>query len=333
MARGGVYRTDVEKARKELLSKGKSPTVEAIRFILGGGSNTTILRHLQEINAETASEDRPKPAISDALGETVQRLAEQLQGEADQRIAQIQAASDAAIADSRARADQAHQERLTLATQLQRAEVALQAEQSAHTESQRMVAEASMRNRELDERVAGLTIRVTEHEAHSQSLEEKHRHAREALDHYRTSVKEQREQEQRRHEHQVQELQVSLRQANDAVAAKNHELLQLNRDNARLAEQVAQNDKELRQLRAEARQQKHELDELQPIAVAHQVLQSRWVAEQQAGEEQRKQFTAIQAELGREREARQLAETAAAKATARLEAIEETLKTLATIPT
>ncbi|KLA61964.1 hypothetical protein XEUV181_19630, partial [Xanthomonas euvesicatoria] len=46
---------------------------------------------------------------------------------------------------------------------------------------------------------------------------------REALEHYRTSVKDQREQEQRRHEHQVQELQVALRQANEALTAKNHD--------------------------------------------------------------------------------------------------------------
>src|SRR3546814_1565174 len=67
---------------------------------------------------------------------------------------------------------------------------------------------------QLGERVAGLTTRLAEHEAHVESLEQKHQHAREALEHYRTSVKEQRDQEQRRHEHQVQGLQVELRQAN-----------------------------------------------------------------------------------------------------------------------
>ncbi len=77
---------------------------------------------------------------------------------------------------------------------------------------------------------------MAEHEAHAKSLEEKRAHAREALEHYRTSVKEQREQEQRRHEHQVQELQVALRQANEALTAKNHELLRLNRDDGQIIE-------------------------------------------------------------------------------------------------
>src|SRR3546814_1591615 len=78
---------------------------------------------------------------------------------------------------------------------------------------------------QLGERVAGLTTRLAEHEAHVESLEQKHQHAREALEHYRTSVKEQRDQEQRRHEHQVQGLQVELRQANEGLTGKNHELM------------------------------------------------------------------------------------------------------------
>ncbi|MDO0830277.1 transposase, partial [Xanthomonas campestris pv. campestris] len=89
---------------------------------------------------------------------------------------------------------------------------------------------------QLEERIAGLTARLAEHQSHARSLEQKHDHAREALEHYRTSVKDQREQEQRRHEHQVQELQVALRQANEALTAKNHDLMQLNRENGQWLE-------------------------------------------------------------------------------------------------
>src|SRR3546814_10470187 len=85
---------------------------------------------------------------------------------------------------------------------------------------------------------------LAEHEAHVESLEQKHQHAREALEHYRTSVKEQRDQEQRRHEHQVQGLQVELRQANEGLTGKNHELMQLSRDNVKMAVQLGQLEKE-----------------------------------------------------------------------------------------
>src|SRR3546814_19374229 len=85
---------------------------------------------------------------------------------------------------------------------------------------------------------------LAEHEAHVESLEQKHQHAREALEHYLTSVKEQRDQEQRRHEHQVQGLQVELRQANEGLTGKNHELMQLRRDNVKMGRKRGQLEKE-----------------------------------------------------------------------------------------
>jgi hypothetical protein len=52
--------------------------------------------------------------------------------------------------------------------------------------------------------VATLELRVQEKDEQIRSLEEKHLHSRDALEHYRNAVKEQREQELRRHEGQVQ---------------------------------------------------------------------------------------------------------------------------------
>jgi chromosome segregation ATPase len=328
MARGSIYRTDVENARKELLAQGKTPTVDAIRLIIGRGSNTTILRYLQDINTEASRDDRPKAAISDALAETVQRLAEQLHAEADERIAQIRSDCDAQVAEYRMRGDQAVQERLTFATQYQRTEVALQAEQTTHAECQRALTEASMLNRQLEERVAGLSARVTEHEAHAQSLEEKHRHAREALEHYRTSVKEQRDQEQRRHEHQVQELQVELRKANEGMTTKNHELLQLNRDNVRLTEQVTQQDRELHQVRGDLRQRDQDLAAVKGLPAELRALKAEWTSAVQANETLRAQLATAGNDLAKERDARMAADKAAAGDAARLRAFEEVIEAL-----
>ena len=55
MARGGVYKTEVEKARNALLAQGKHPSVDALRVALGNtGSKTTIHRYLKELEAEDA---------------------------------------------------------------------------------------------------------------------------------------------------------------------------------------------------------------------------------------------------------------------------------------
>lgn len=120
---------------------------------------------------------------------------------------------------------QLRQELSAVQSQLQHTENKLRAESIGHADARQALANKITEVAQLSERVAGLTACLAEHEAHAHSLEQKHQHAREALEHYRTSVEDQREQEQRRHEHQVQELQVALRQANEGLNAKNHELV------------------------------------------------------------------------------------------------------------
>ncbi|UXI66125.1 DNA-binding protein [Tahibacter amnicola] len=316
-----MYRTDVENARNQLLAKGKQPTVEAIRGVIGSGSNTTILKHLQAIQAEATP--RTKVAISDSLAETVQRLAQQLEDEAAERVKQAQAACDAALAEARDQVNQALGERQTFAAQLERTDVTLKAEQAAHAAAQKALSESSTQNRQLEERVAGLSARLAERDSHVASLEDKHRNARDALEHFRTATKEQRDQEHRRHEHQVQELQLALRQASDAGVAKNHEILKLNRDNARLAELSAQNDRELRQLRADLRQRDRDLADAKTVSVELQTVKKAWETATEAIEVLKADLAARETVLAVERRARQEAEQLAAREAGRALAIGE----------
>ena len=181
---------------------------------------------------------------------------------------------------------------------------------------------------QLSERIAGLIARVAEHEAHAKSLEEKHAHAREALEHYRTSMKEQREQEQRRHEHQVQELQVAVRQANQALTAKNHDLVQLNRENGQWLERHTRLERELTQLRQTVQTQQGELDILRLTAAEYQALQVRWGQDAQSLDAARQELAQGRAELTQERERREHAEAEALRATVRLSTLEPLLAQL-----
>ena len=167
---------------------------------------------------------------------------------------------------------------------------------------------------------------MAEHEAHARSLEEKHQHAREALEHYRTSVREQREQEQRRHEQQVQELQVALRQANETLTAKNHELLQLNRDAGRLLELNGRLEQDLRQAREDATGQQQALDGLKLLAAEHTALQTRWADDTHRLDTLRGELTGARDALEQERTHRQQVQAEAARVSARLEATQELLE-------
>jgi len=107
------------------------------------------------------------------------------------------------------------------------------------------------------------------------SLEEKHQHARDALDHFRTQAQEQRAREQRQHEQALQVLQVELRKAADQVTAKNEELLRLNRDNGRLLEQTTNQQQALTAAERELRKAREELEALRPLPAQVESLEQR----------------------------------------------------------
>ena len=329
MARSGLYKSDIQKARDRLLAQGKHPTVDAMRVELGNtGSKSTIHRYLKELEEEDGQGLGAKVAVSDALQDLIGRLAGRLHEEAEAVVTQAQQRFEVKLQERTQALEQQQQEGAALSTQLQRTDGALQAERIDHTATRQALAEATLLIGQLEERAAGLVTRLAEHEAHARSLEEKHQHAREALEHYRTSVKEQREQEQRRHEHQVQELQVSLRQANETLTSKNHELLQLNRDNGQWLERHTRLEQELAQVRQAAAGQQGELDALRLTAVEHQALQVRWNQDLQILETLRTELTQARADQLQERQRREQAETDSLRAGVRLETLEQLLAQL-----
>ncbi len=52
MARAGIYKSEVLRARDKLLATGRNPSIDAVREELGTGSKTTIHRYLKEIEEE-----------------------------------------------------------------------------------------------------------------------------------------------------------------------------------------------------------------------------------------------------------------------------------------
>lgn len=75
----------------------------------------------------------------------------------------------------------------------------------------------------MAQRIQDMEGQLAKEETHRLSLEEKHQHAREALEHFRAAAKEQREQDQRQSEQQIQFLQGELRSAKDTVNTQQQE--------------------------------------------------------------------------------------------------------------
>jgi chromosome segregation ATPase len=272
MGRSGLYKLDVKQAREILVAQGKHPSVDAVRIALGNtGSKTTIHKYLRELQEEEGV-DR-KSSISEVLQDLVERLAGQLQAEANEKLEaanvkhQEQARAQVGlIATLRAEVKDVT-ERLTQTND------ALTQEQRVHTGTRESLQDMTATCRAAEQRIVGLEERLHENEQHRQSLEQKHEHARQSLEHYRSSVREQREQDQRRHEQQVQQLQVEIRQLQQSLVVRQEEVTRLNQEGVRLVSDLSHSRKALHDEQANNRVLVQKLEALQGAEHRAQMVQ------------------------------------------------------------
>jgi hypothetical protein len=245
MARGGVNKAVVFKARNALLARGEHPSIDAVRIEMGNtGSKTTIHRYLKELDQG----DLTPPSINDELAELVARLAQRLGEQAEERVDQAQAEHQAALAKLQLELAVAQQHAREQQARLDTLNQTLEQQAATLLYTEQMLAREQTDNVRLAQANQDLEVRLADKAEQIRSLEEKHQHAREALEHYRNSVKDQRDQEQRRHEGQVQQLQMELRQALQGLMVSREDITQLNRDNERL---LAESRASLRELNAQ----------------------------------------------------------------------------------
>lgn len=266
MARGGVNKAIVQKAREALLARGENPSIDAVRVALGNtGSKTTIHRYLKELEEVDQRRGAPQPALSDELSELVTRLAQRLAEEGEEQIERAIAAADADKTElsEQLKASQDALGQLQQQFDIQR--IALETESSELQTCRTTLQAEQTRNARLSQSNLDLEVRLKEKDEQIRSLEEKHLHARDALEHYRGAIKEQREQEQRRHEGQLQQVQMELRHLQQTLIIKQDELTQLNRDNERLLTEARQQQKAYLDLEAAKERQAGEINSLKTL--------------------------------------------------------------------
>lgn len=240
MARSGIYKSEVVRARNKLLASGQVPTIDAIRLELGNtGSKTTIQRYVKEIEEEAGGNTGTKVSVSEAIQDLADRLARQLQDEAEVRVTEatgkhalkVQQLNDQIIA--------LRSEANSTRAMLENTQVALATEQQAHAKTSSELNDAVLKQAKLTQEVSDLRERQVREEQHRQSLEDKHKQVRESLEHFRQSSKEQREQEHRKHDQDIQYLQSELRNVNQALTVKQQETTQAHQECTRLLGELA----------------------------------------------------------------------------------------------
>lgn len=244
MARGGINKAIVQKAREALIARGVNPSINAVRVELGNtGSMTTIARYLGELGKGGPLPKERRERLSDELSRLVGQLLDRLLEEGAEEVAEARTELDKHRASVNEQLAQTQAALADLQRQHGNLQAAFDVQASELSTCQSSLQSELTRNARLSQSCADLEVRVNEKDEQIRSLEEKHLHARDALEHYRTAVKDQREQEQRRHEGQLQQIQVEHRQLQQTLSVKQDELSRLNRDNERLLSDSRQQTK------------------------------------------------------------------------------------------
>ncbi|MGE8066191.1 DNA-binding protein [Pseudomonas sp. NPDC089569] len=264
MARGGVNKAIVQAARLAILARGENPSIDAVRIEMGNtGSKTTIHRYLKELDDSIVREEsEPMEPINDELMALVSRLAQRLKEQAQEPVDQAREQFEQQREVLEAQLGDAQKANTELHQQYEIQSLALTQESQALHDTRGILQSEQTRNAGLNQALADSELRLKDKDEQIRSLEEKHLHARDALEHYRNAVKEQREQEQRRHEGQVQQLQMELRQAQQSALVRQDEITQLHRDNERLLTENRGTLRELSVLQEQLKQSNRRQDQL-----------------------------------------------------------------------
>ncbi|KAB0488529.1 replication region DNA-binding N-term [Pseudomonas reinekei] len=264
MARGGVNKAVVQAARLAILARGENPSIDAVRIEMGNtGSKTTIHRYLKELDdGAQRVEAEPAEPIDDELLALVTRLAQRLKEQAQAPIDQAREQFEEQRKTLEAQLAKAQEANNELHEQYEIQSLALTQEHEALQDTLATLQTEQTRNAGLNQALADFELRLQDKDEQIRSLEEKHLHARDALEHYRNAVKEQREQEHSRHETQVQQLQMELRQAQQSALVRQDEITQLHRDNERLLTENRGTLRELSLLQDQLKQSNNRQDQL-----------------------------------------------------------------------
>lgn len=264
MARSGIYKGEVQRARDRLLAQGRYPSLDAVRIELGNtGSKTTISRYLKELEEEEGGKTGTKVAISEALQDLVGRLAARIHEEADARLAEQNTCHAAQIEALKHDATTSRHECTALRAQIESLQTDLRTVQKLLTIEVQKVRAGDTETSRLVQQVTDLDQLLAQASAHSRSLEEKHTHARDALEHFRQAAKEQRETEARQHEQQLSYLKGEHRTTQQALQAKQEECVRLARDNARISAELAHLATANSALQTQLHQAKHRINSLE----------------------------------------------------------------------
>lgn len=288
MARHGLSKQEIQKVRDTLIAQGQHPTVDAVRIALGNtGSKTTIHKYLKELEYVEPKDEVQQISISETIENLIHQLATQLQSEATIEVEKMRQIFDEQEHKYKNSIIELQHKIEILTSELSVSQANFDQESKTHQETKTALQEKQLENALLIQQVLGLKEEVNTHQHFQKSLEEKHQHAQNALEHYRESVKVQREQELRKHDQQLQHLQADINILRQNLVVKQEEVTAL-----KIKQQASDTAIEL------AQKQYAELTHIhQTLSEQHHQTDKAWSLSQQYVTQQQQTIQALKEKL------------------------------------
>lgn len=291
MGRAGISYVEVEKACNQLVADNENVTVDNIREITGAGSKSTLLKFKKQWElAASQSQTQPEGELllvnDEKADERILSLVNELKDLALEEAKLICARKDEdtektilaekKINDELSRRYESLEEKHNILKNTQ------DKLQSAYDENDKLLKIAIKESAEAQQLVIQKDEKIVLLEGQIDSLEKKHKHARESLEHFRQAMQDQRDQDQIKWEQMQNEYQTHIKNLEDKLSDKSSKVSDLDQANGRLAEQNKNLNKlivEKEHLLSEATTKTHQLETALHESSSREIGQQRKITE------------------------------------------------------
>lgn len=195
MGRLGVSYEEVAQAVQEAQGKGKSPTVDNVRLIIGSGSKSTIARHLRDWRNQQGIARGSDGAIPSELLGLVKGLWERLRDTVEQKAYGYQCEADDKVKQTQQQLAQYQQQYASLQEQHHQLEEKLHQQTEMMKGLQNTLVLEQKEKAKITERAASQESHRHEQQSEIERLHQLLKHVQHNLEHYQTATQQLRQEQ------------------------------------------------------------------------------------------------------------------------------------------
>lgn len=218
MGRIGVSFEEVATAAQQVQGRGKNPTVDNIRLVIGSGSKSTIVRHLRDWREQQGINRSSDAAIPSELLGLVKGLWERLRDTVEQKAYDYRCQADEQIKQINRELAQSQQQYSSLQQQAHLLEEKLHQQTAILNETQSKLIIEQQENSKITERSATQELHRQEQQDEIERLHQLLNHVQHNLEHYQAATQQLRQEQSLIIEKQCNEYEQRIAQLQQQIA-------------------------------------------------------------------------------------------------------------------